>query len=50
MRFREGEAFRQVLLGPSGELGLAFRVGFHEVLEAVVGMGAVVGVEDGSDV
>ena len=51
--FREGkngEAFGQVLLGPGGELGLAFRVGFHEVLEAFVGMGAVFGVENGADV
>ena len=53
MGFREGEdgeAFGQVLLGPGGEPRLAYRVGFHEVLEALVGVGEVVGVENGPDV
>ena len=46
----DGEAFGQVFLGPGSEPWLAFRVGFEEVLEALIGVGAVVGIEDDSDV
>ena len=34
----DGEAFGQVLLGLGSELGLAFRVGFHEIIEALLGV------------
>jgi len=46
----DGKAFGQVLLGPGGESGLAFTIDFHEILEALLGVGAVVGVENDFDV
>ena len=46
----DGEAFGEILLGPGGELGLAFAVGFHEVFEAIIGMGSIIGVENNFDV
>ena len=52
MGFREGEdgkAFGQVLLGPSGEPGLTFTIDFHEILKALLGVGAVVGVKNDLD-
>ncbi len=51
--FRKGEdgkAFGQVLLSPGDEPGLAFTVDFHEILEALLGVGTVVGVENDFDV
>jgi hypothetical protein len=51
--FREaenGESFRDVLLGPGGELGRALFVGFDELGELGLGVGVVLGVEDPADV
>ncbi len=53
MRFRkgeDGEAIGKILLSPSRESGLGFRIGFDESLKAFFGVGAVVGVENESDI
>jgi hypothetical protein len=42
---RKQEAIGQVLLSPGSEIWLTLRVGFVEVLEALSGVGAVVGGE-----
>jgi hypothetical protein len=50
---REGEngkAFGQIFLGLGGESGLSFGVDFDEDLEAFLGVGQIIGVEDASDV
>ena len=47
-RGEDGETFWEVLLGPGGELGLGWAVGFDEVFEAIFGVGAIVGVENDS--
>ena len=50
MQGENGEAFWEIFFGPSGELWLGFGVGFDEVSQAEVGVGAVFGIEDGFDV
>ena len=53
MHFGQGEdseAFAEVFLSPGGELGLAFTVVFYEFLETLLGMGAIVGIENYFDV
>jgi len=39
----DGEALRVAVLGPGGELGLAFNGGFYEILEMFFGVGTVGG-------
>jgi hypothetical protein len=46
----DGETIREVFLGPAGKFGLSFRVGFDEVLETLLGVGKVIGIENDSDV
>jgi hypothetical protein len=45
----DGEAIGKILLSPSSEVGLSYRIGFDESLESFFGVGAVVGVENESD-
>jgi hypothetical protein len=46
----DGKASRELFLCPSGKFGLSFRVGFDEVLETLLGVGKVIGIENNSDV
>ena len=46
----DSEAFGEVFFSPGGELGLAFAVVFYEFLETLLGMGAIVGIENHFDV
>lgn len=46
----DGKAFGEVFFGPSGEFWLGFGVVFEGFGEAEMGVGKVVGVENGLDV